>query len=64
LILDQVLDFKIYRKTIYEAADELGARLTIGVVQSLFEMILCHPTKINGKSVLEVAKMVLDVPPK
>lgn len=59
-ILDQVLDFKIYRKTIYEAADGLGERLTLNVVQRLFEMILCHPTKINGKNVLEVAKMVLE----
>jgi serine/threonine protein kinase len=58
-ILDTVLDFKVYRKTIYEAADEIGERLTIGVVQSLFETILCHPNKIQGKNVVEVAKLVL-----
>lgn len=59
-ILDEVLDFKVYRKTIYEAADELGERLTLHVVQKLFEMILCHPTKINGKNVNEVAKMIIE----
>lgn len=58
-ILDQVLDFKVYRKTIYEAADELGVRLTLHVVQKLFEMILCHPKTINGKNVVEVAKLVV-----
>jgi serine/threonine protein kinase len=60
-ILDEVLDYKIYRKTIYEAADELGQRLTISTVQNLFEMILCHSTKIHGKSVKDVAKMVLKI---
>jgi serine/threonine protein kinase len=59
LILDEVLDFKIYRKTIYEAADELGERLTLNTVQKLFETILCHPKIINGKDVMEVAKLVL-----
>ena len=58
-ILDEVLDFKIYRKTIYEAAAELGVRLTLNVVQKLFEMILCHPNTIQGKNVVEVAKLVL-----
>jgi len=59
-ILEDVLDFKIYRKTVYEAVDEMKERLTLGVIQNLFEMILCHPTKINGKSVSEITQMVLN----
>jgi serine/threonine protein kinase len=59
-ILEDVLDFKIFRKTVYEAVDEMKERLTMGVIQNLFEMILCHPTKINGKNVMEVAKIVLE----
>jgi hypothetical protein len=58
-LLEEVLDFKVYRKTVYEAVDEMGERLTMGVLQGLFETILCHPNKINDKSVMEVAKMVL-----
>jgi serine/threonine protein kinase len=58
-LLEEVLDFKVYRKTVYEAVDEMGERLTMGVLQGLFETILCHPNKINDKSVIEVAKMVL-----
>lgn len=58
-ILDDILDFKIFRKTVYEAVDELRERLTISVIQSLFEKILCHPGEVNGKNVMEVAKIVL-----
>lgn len=58
-ILDEILDFKVFRKTVYEAVDEIGERLTISVIQKLFEMILCHPTKINGKNVMEIAHHVL-----
>ncbi len=58
-ILDEVLDFKVYRKTVYEAADELSDRLTIGIIQGLFEMILCHPNKVNGKNVMEITKSVI-----
>jgi serine/threonine protein kinase len=58
-ILDDVLDFKVFRKTVYEAVDELKERLTISVIQSLFEKILCHPADVNGKNVMEVAKIVL-----
>ncbi len=58
-ILDEVLDFKIFRKTVYEVADELSDRLTIGVIQALFEVILCQPNKVNGKNVLEITQNVL-----
>jgi hypothetical protein len=58
-LLEDVMDFKVYRKTVYEAVDEIGERLTMGVLQGLFEMILCHPTKVNGKDVMEVAKSIL-----
>jgi serine/threonine protein kinase len=58
-ILDEILDFKIYRKTVYEAADELTDRLTIGIIQALFEAILCHPNKVNGKDVKEITKSII-----
>jgi serine/threonine protein kinase len=59
-ILEDVLDFKVFRKTVYEAVDEMKERLTIQVIQQLFEMILCHVDKVNGKNVMEVAKMVIE----
>ncbi len=57
-ILEDVIDFKVFRKTVYEAVDENKDKLTIGVIQSLLQTILCQPLKVNGKNVLEVAKMV------
>ena len=58
-ILDEILDFKVYRKTVYEVADEISDRLTIGIIQALFEAILCHPNKVNGKDVMEITKSIL-----
>lgn len=58
-ILEDILEYKVFRKTVYEALDETGERLTMGMIQSLFEMILCHPTKVNGKNVMEIVREVL-----
>ena len=63
-ILEEVCDYKVFRKTVYEAVDENKERLTIGIIQALLQTILCQPTKVNGKNVLEVAKMVCDALPK
>ena len=59
-ILDEILDFKVFRKTVYEVADELSDRLTIGLIQALFEAILCHPNKVNGKDVHTITKSIMD----
>jgi serine/threonine protein kinase len=63
-ILEEVCDYKVYRKTVYEAIDENKERLTIGVIQALLQTILCQPAKVNGKNVIEVAKMVSSTVPK